>query len=101
MLSPVILVDSNRITAVGPRLSIPPGTQVIDCWAFTLPADSTVDMSMTDGTTDPCADPFDTILDLFQAGARGLFVRQAQVGQAGDEAHAGIVGGGGAAVTGT
>ncbi|HET6798454.1 MAG TPA: amidohydrolase family protein [Gemmatimonadales bacterium] len=30
MLSPVILVDSNRITAVGPRLSIPPGTQVID-----------------------------------------------------------------------
>jgi imidazolonepropionase-like amidohydrolase len=30
MLNPVILVDSSRITAVGPRLSIPAGTRVID-----------------------------------------------------------------------
>jgi imidazolonepropionase-like amidohydrolase len=30
LLNPVILVDSTRITAVGARLAIPPGTRVID-----------------------------------------------------------------------
>ena len=30
MLNPVILIDSSRITAVGPRLAIPAGTKVID-----------------------------------------------------------------------
>jgi imidazolonepropionase-like amidohydrolase len=30
MLNPVILIDSSRITAVGPRVAIPAGTKVID-----------------------------------------------------------------------
>ena len=36
MLNPVILIDSTRITAVGPRLAIPPGATVIDLGNATI-----------------------------------------------------------------
>jgi imidazolonepropionase-like amidohydrolase len=36
LLNPVIIVDSTRITAVGARLPIPPGTRVIDLGNATL-----------------------------------------------------------------